>query len=78
MPGFVLPHAGSAEVRAAPSGILCGTVFRAVVQFRHPPVWRGASAPTVAKAWASTRRPIAAASDGGDQELSCSTISQPA
>ena len=36
-----------------------------------------ASAPIVASAWPSTRRPIAAASDGGDQLLSCSTISQP-
>ena len=31
-----------------------------------------------ARACASTRRPIAAASDGGGQLLSCSTISQPA
>ena len=36
-----------------------------------------ASRPTVRRAWASTRRPIAAASEGGPQLLSCSTISQP-
>jgi len=35
------------------------------------------SAPIAVSAWASTRRPVAAASDGGDQLLSCSTISQP-
>ena len=35
-------------------------------------------APTVRSATARTRRPIAAASAGGPQLLSCSTISQPA
>ena len=36
------------------------------------------SDPTTASTTARTRRPMAAASDGGNQLLSCSTISQPA
>ncbi len=44
-------------------------------EHRHP--HRLASEPARRRAPASTRRPMAALSEGGPQQLSCSTMSQP-